>query len=254
MTRHRSPKLLSKLLFYILGRKPYEFGLVLNQDGFAKIKDVLKAVCEENGFAYVRRSHIDEILVTLPTPIIEIEDDHIRATHRESLPNHTRAQNIPKLLYTCIRRKAHLSVAENGIFPTSYNKVILSSERSMAERMGKRADQMPVLLTVQTRKAIDEGIVFYTAGGTLYLTESIHPGCFTGPPLPKAKPVSATKEAAEDRGTWKFPGSFLLEMQDKKGQKSVPGQPSKTKSAFWKKDKKRLRKQKLKRERPHWRK
>lgn len=254
MIRHRAPKQLSKFLAYILGNSPHEFGLVLNQDGFAKIKDVLKAVCEENGFAYVRRSHIHEILVALPNPLLEIKDDLIRATHRENLPKHIQAQNIPKLLYTCIRRRAYLSVVENGIFPMSYSKVILSSERSMAERIGKRADQMPVMLTVQTRKSIEEGIVFYMAGGTLYLAESILPGCFTGPPLPKPKPVAVMKAPAEDRAARIFPGSFLLELRNEKGQKPVPDRTSKTKSAFWKKGKKNLRKQKLKREPPQWRK
>lgn len=254
MTHRRSPKQLSKFLSYVLGRKPDEFGLVLDPDGFAKIKDVLKAICEENGFTYVRRTHIHEILMTLPNPMIEIKDKHIRAKHREKLPKHTLAHNIPKLLYTCIRRKAHLFVLENGIFPMGYSRVVLSSDRSMAERIGKRTDQMPVVLTVQTQKSIDKGIVFYKAGSTLYLAESILPGCFTGPPLPKQKPVSTTKETPEDRSPQILPGSFLLELKDEKAQRKASERKNKPKSVAWKKGKKKMRKQKMKRERPQWRK
>lgn len=253
MTHYRTPKQLSKFLSYVLGRKPDEFGLVLDPDGFAKIKDVLKAVNEESGYTYVRRSHIHEILMTLPNPSIEIKDNHIRAKHREKLPKHTLAHNIPRLLYTCIRRKAHLFVIENGIFPLGYSRVILSSDRSMAERIGKRTDQMPIVLTVHTQKSIDEGIVFYQAGDTLYLAESILPGCFSGPPLPKQKPVSTMKKTPDDREPQRLAGSFLLELKDDKGQRKVSERKNKTKAVAWKKGKKKMRKQKLKREPPQWR-
>ncbi len=248
MTHRRSPKQLSKFLSYVLGRKPGEFGLVLDQDGFAKIKDVLKAVCEESGFSYVRRSHIHEILITLPNPLIEIKDNQIRAKYRDKLPKHTPTHDIPKLLYTCIRRKAYLFVMENGIFPMGYSSIILSSDRGMAERIGKRTDQTPVMLTVHTQKSIDKGIVFYKAGDTLYLAESILPGCFTGPPLPKQDPLATTKEVPQARAPQVSPGSFLLKPRDEKDQRTGSEYKSKTKSVAWKKGKK-----KLKRERPQWR-
>ena len=79
MALQKSPKKLAKLLDYILGRRPDEFGLVTDSDGFIKIKEVLKALSEEEGLTYVRRAHLDEILITLPDPLIEIADNSIRA-------------------------------------------------------------------------------------------------------------------------------------------------------------------------------
>ena len=43
MARQKSPKQLSKFISYMLGRKPAEFGLVPDQDGFVKIKEFIKA-------------------------------------------------------------------------------------------------------------------------------------------------------------------------------------------------------------------
>jgi len=66
-------------LDYILARRPDEFGLVTDKEGFIKVKDLLKALSEEEGLSYVRRAHLDEILITLPDPSFEIVGNTIRA-------------------------------------------------------------------------------------------------------------------------------------------------------------------------------
>ena len=42
MSRQKSLKRLSKFIIYALGRKPDEFGLVLDPDGFVKLKEFLR--------------------------------------------------------------------------------------------------------------------------------------------------------------------------------------------------------------------
>lgn len=219
MAYRKSPQRLSKFLSYVLGRKPDEFGLVLAPDGFVKIKDVLKAVCEEDGWKYVRRSHIDEVLFSLPDPPLEIKDALIRAKNRSNLFSHTLAENPPKLLFVCVRRKAYPYILEKGIFPSGHRHVILSSQQQQAERMGRRRDSEPVLLTVHTHKAIQEGIVFHQAGDTLYLADSIHPGCFTGPPLPKYQKEAQKPVVRKESATYTPAGSFILDLKDKKEPK-----------------------------------
>jgi putative RNA 2'-phosphotransferase len=250
MVQQRSPKHLAKLISYMLGHKPAEFGLVPDRDGFVKTKEFLKAVCEEDGLGYIRGSHIHEILITLPDPPIEIKDNFIRATHRDKLPGHSPAQTLPKLLYTCVRRKAYPFVLDKGIFPMGFDRVILSSMPEMAERMGKRKDRMPILLTVQTRKSLEKGTLFYEAGDTLFLAESIWPGCFTGPPLPKQKEAAIIKEVLAEKREQKFPGSFIMDLKDK--NKKTSQRKKTSKEAAWNKDPKKLKKQK--REPPPWRK
>jgi putative RNA 2'-phosphotransferase len=250
MVQQTSPKQLAKLIFYMLGHKPGEFGLVPDRDGFVKTKEFLKAVCEEDGLGYIRGSHIHEILMTLSDPPIEIKDNFIRATHRDKLPGNSPAQTLPKLLYTCVRRKAYPFVLDKGIFPMGFDYVILSSMPEMAERMGKRKDRMPILLTVQTRKSLETGTVFYEAGDTLFLADSIRPGCFTGPPLPKQKEAAILKEALPEKSQQKIPGSFIMGLKDKNKKISRPKKTGK--ETAWSKDPKKLKKQK--REPPPWRK
>lgn len=252
MVQRKSPKQLAKFISYVLGRNPGEFGLVPNDNGYVKIKEFLKAIGEEEGFRYVRRSHIDEILISLPNPPIEIDNNYIRAKFRDSLPNQNQTQNPPKLLYTCVRRKAYPMVFEKGIFPMGFNEVVLSSMPDMAKRIGKRKDSLPVLLTVQTQKAIEQGIMFYEAGETLFLAESIPANSFTGPSLPKQKTPDIKQVTQDEQALQKFPGSFFVKEHNLNDHKKGFQQKKKSKALALKKEQKR-KKHKSSRERPPWR-
>lgn len=253
MTKRRSLERLAKFISYILGRNPAEFGLVPDSDGFVKIKEFLKAVSEEDGLKYVRRSNINEILITLPNPPVEIRGNHIRAKHRHAMLTNIPAQNLPKLLYTCVRKKAYPSVLENGIRPMGSSHVILSSEPEMAKRIGRRRDTLPVRLVVQTEISLDKGITFYEAGETLYLAESIQPGCFTGPPLPKQKEPATKRDPVDKPALDRMPGSFMLELKEKNSPHKTSQHKKKQKAAVLEKESKKIKKQKRKRERPPWR-
>lgn len=246
MGQRKSTKQLSKFLFYVLGHRPDEFGLVPDQDGFIKIKELLKAVGEEEGWGYIRKSDIDEILVSFVNPPVEISGNYIRAKCRDNLPEHTPAKTLPKLLYTCIRRKAYPYVLEKGISPMGYPYVILSSNRDLAERMGKRIDQEPVLLAINTLKATDKRVVFYQAGDSICCAASIPAGCFTGPPLPKQKQEPQKHDLPEERLSQRLPGSFVMKLTDEIDHKKQGVGKKKRKEIAWKKDIKQMRRQKQK--------
>ena len=252
MALQKSPKRLAKLLDYILARRPDEFGLVTDSDGYIKIKELLKALSEEEGLSYVRRAHLNEILLTLPDPSFEISDNSIRSKFRDQLPQHTYAPDPPKLLYSCVRQKACPHVYTKGLYPTGYSRVILSSNLSMAQRMGRRIDRSAVLLTVQVQHCLDKGVVFFKAGDTLFQADFIPPDCFSGPPLPKEKPVAAKPAEQQPRQQPRTAGSYLIDL-DEKSDTRIPKSKRKGLDFDRKKDGKPLKKQKRKRERPPWR-
>ena len=249
MSKQRSAKQLAKLIDYILSRRPDEFGLVTDAHGFIKIKELLKAINEEAGFRYVRRSHLDEIMVTLPDHSLEVADKLIRSKVRDRLPQHTDALDAPKLLFTCVRQKAYPHVNAKGIRPTGLPHIILSSDRDMAERIGKRIDPAPVLLSVNVQQSQTKGVVFFQAGETLYLADYIPEGCFTGPALPKEKPGTAKSTPKEKPVQPQTPGSFWVNMQQ---SASSPGGPHQ-KDDKSKADRKKTKKYKRKRKPPPWR-
>ena len=242
MSQQKSPKRLAKLLDYILARRPDEFGLVTDKEGFIKVKDLLKALSEEEGLSYVRRAHLDEILITLLDPTFEIVGNAIRAKDRQHLPNHTYAADPPKLLYHCVRQKAYPHVAIKGINPTGHARVVLAADPLLAQRIGRRIDRTPVLLTVQIQQCHDRGAIFFSAGEALFLVDLVPPGCFTGPPLPKEKPDLA-KGVKQKNPAQKPPaGTFFIDLEEKMN-------PHKNAD----KKNKKSKKHKKRREPPPWR-
>lgn len=240
MKKNNPAMQLAKSLAYVLGRGPDEFGLVTDPEGFVKVKDFLKALSEEKDFRHVRRGHLQEISGTLPDAPIEIIADCVRAKDRSHLPPHTLVERLPKLLYTCVRRKAYPVVLENGIFFDGRPFVVLSSDRGMAERIGRRSDASPVLLTVSVKQAREARIQFLSAGGTLHLTERIPTGCFTGPPLAKVHEMSPPKETRSTPVATKHPGSFFPDPADIQSGAPKDKQDRRRGRPEWKRDRKRM--------------
>ncbi|MEW6672524.1 MAG: RNA 2'-phosphotransferase [Thermodesulfobacteriota bacterium] len=244
MALRKDPRQLSKLLAYMLGRQPDEFGLVPDENGFVKVKELLQVITEEDGWRYVRRQHFDEILATVPDPAIEINADLIRARNRDRLPRPVPAQHPPKLLYTCVRQKAHPAVLEKGIFPMGRPQVVLSSSSDMAVRMGRRKDSLPVLLTVHVQKMLGLGFVFQQLGQDIYLADNVPIDCFSSPPLAKQRPKPQKEEIGEEPFPQKSAGTFLLDLTGPiQAESRVRGKHRK-KEIAWKKDRRRRKKTK----------
>lgn len=230
---------LAKLAAYILGRRPDEFGLILDSDGYLAMKEFLKAVNELDGWSHIRLHHIHEIILSLRNPTIEIDDRRVRAKSREKVPIPAFCPSPPKLLYTCIRPKAYFVVAEEGIRPTTYSSVICAADKQLAEKIGKRRDPQPILLTIHTVSAIDKNVKFHQYGEAIFLSDVIPPDCFTGPPLPKEKPLEKPIDPTDTYRRQTQAGSFQWS-PDHANLKIH----EKNKGMNWKKDKKRLRREK----------
>jgi putative RNA 2'-phosphotransferase len=245
MPQNRSPQALAKMLAYMLGRRPDEFGLVPDAEGFVKVKELLKALNEEPGFGYVNATHLNEVRLSVPDPPFEWVENRIRARVRPAGGEVPGEQALPKLLFVGIRRRAHRVVLERGIGPGAQERVVLCESAAMAARIARRSDPDPVMLTVQVAACRARGIAFERAGEGLYLSPAIPPGCFTGPALAKEK------EAAEEQRTpapkpsrRPTPGSFALEPADDEAAlvpKSLRGRRRGKEEKPWK------------RERPPWR-
>ena len=255
MSKTRSPQNLAKMLAYVLGRRPDEFGLIPDADGFVKIKDLLKALREENGWGYVNESHLREVLLTVPAPAFEIDASRIRARQREGLPPDPETDRPPKLLYTYVRRRAYPGANAEGIHPTGHPRVVLAAHREWAERLGRRIDPDPVILTVNVHAAEERGVAFVRFGALLFLAEQIPVGCFSGPPLPAESAEKDRKPARADRQAERpaTPGSFSLDM-DKAAGSQVPESLKRRTRNGRKIDPKRLKRGNWKREQPPWKK
>jgi putative RNA 2'-phosphotransferase len=202
---------LARFMLYILAHKPDEFGLVPDPEGFVTYKELLWAVHEEPGWGYVRKGHINEVLLGNDRALFQTNENGIRALDRRwhlDLENPSRFP--PKILFAAVRRKAHPVVMEKGLVATEGKFIVLSSDPEMAERIGRRRDQRPVLLEIMAVSAQEEGVLFYSFG-VLFLTDQIPARFINGPPVSK-KHAKVPERKREERGPDFEAGTFVLDL------------------------------------------
>ena len=253
MGKAHSPHDLAKMLGYVLGRRPDEFGLVPDLDGFVRVKDLLKALHEEEGWGYVNLSHLNEVLLSVTDAPVEIAGGLIRARSRAASALETPEPEPPRLLYACVRRRAYPHVYAEGIRPSVHPRVVLASDRMLAERLGRRLDPDPVILAVNVPSALAKGIRFSRFGENLFTAEAIPPDCFSGPPLPKEKPDERNRPPGPEEMPRRpaAPGSFLMDAE-KAASGHVPASLKGRVEKGKKIDRKRLKKDRWSREKPPW--
>jgi putative RNA 2'-phosphotransferase len=240
----RERERLKGFLTYMLGRNPYEFGLVPDDEGYVKKKDLIKVMQEEKGWGHVRQQSLDELIIALPEPGIEADELRIRASDRDKLVKPVVCDTVPRLLFVGIRNKAHGHVLENGIHPFDDGAhVVLSPDRSMAERIARRKDHRLVMVTVNTRDAENLGVLFLSAGDTLYLAREIPLKCFTAPPLEISdeERTKAGKKKPDQRKSAPMAGSFIPDFSGKRDKNDKVAREDKL---SWKHNKKQIRRQK----------
>ncbi len=231
-------------MIYILGHSPYEFGLVPDKEGFIPYKELLQAINEEPGWGYVRQGNINEVLLGKERVLFLSDGKRIKATDRRwTLDLGRPERSMPKILFIGIRRKAHPAVIDKGLRKIEGSYYILSPERGMAQRIGMRRDQRPVLLEVMAYTAQREGRLFYRFGN-LFLASEISPQHIAGPPVPKdAIKEKQVKQAKVRESLSELQaGSFTLDIR--RDADRMRRQSGKKKKG-WKEEVRRLRRKGL---------
>lgn len=240
MKHSRSIDNLSKLLAYMLGRQPDEFGLLPDGYGYVKLKDLLKALGEEDGWRHVRVHQIREVIHAARTPALEMEADRIRALDRSRLIQPMIPDTLPTLLYHPVRQRAHAVVVEKGLpASTSRGRLVLTTDRAWAERLGRRFDPDPVILTVHSNQARQKGATLWRFGRCLYFSDRLPLGSFSAPRLSSQRVEPKKPTVPEPPAVPKTPGSYRIDPAagSSAGHRSERG-PRRRKNE-WKRERKR---------------
>jgi len=238
---------LSYMLVYILGHKPYEFGLVPDEMGFVTFKDLLQALHEEPGWGYAREGNINEVLMGEGRSLFEHNNKKIRTIQKQWTFDDEGGVELPsQILFLGIRRKAHPVVMEKGLRMIEGSNYILSTDREMAERIGKRRDPQPVILEIRLDAAWREGLSIRRFGD-LFLAGEIPARFIAGPPVPKSAIRSREAKEAKKKEQEIMPqfqaGTFLLDLEKAPSQyrKEKGGKKKRTWKEDARKERKRMR-------------
>jgi len=196
----------------MLANAPDEFGLVPEPDGYIPFKELRQAASEEEGWGFLRISHIHEMLMHDREEHFEVSNDRIRSIERSDRVGAIEPIASPKILYIAVRSRAWPHIAEKGLTPYTGSWIVLAREKDMAMRLGRRRDPKPTLLEIRAEHAQSHGVIFFSSGTRLVLTQSVPPEYIMGPPIKKAEEVVKPKPP-EKTPDLHLSGSFALDLE-----------------------------------------
>lgn len=169
---------LSKEVSYALRHAPWEYELEMDEEGFVPIPQLLHALNETNH--YEREVTIEDLhhmMEVSDKKRHEIVGDKIRALYGHSIPMHIRKEETipPDVLYHGTTHKSIDRILKEGLKPMSRQYVHLSKDTDTAILVGKRRDDKPVILSVDAKKAYEDGVKFYLGNDKVVLADCVPP-------------------------------------------------------------------------------
>jgi putative RNA 2'-phosphotransferase len=165
---------LSKFMSLILRHQPEQFGLKLDNRGFAPIEDLTAAIQTKK--SWITEDDIRRIAERSEKQRFEINGSLIRARYGHSVPVAFDEDETepPELLFHGSSRSAIESMRSEGIQAMDRQYVHLSIDEEEARKVGLRHDPEPVVLRIKALEAHREGHAFYKTG-QLFMTKVVPP-------------------------------------------------------------------------------
>lgn len=164
----------SKFLSLVLRHKPEEIGLVLDQNGWALIEELI-ALANARG-TNLSRPQIESIVENSDKQRFAISADgmKIRANqgHSVDIALGLKPQTPPERLYHGTATRFLDAIRASGLHSASRQHVHLSTDLATAEKVGSRHGK-PVILTVDAGRMARDGHLFYLSENGVWLTESV---------------------------------------------------------------------------------
>jgi putative RNA 2'-phosphotransferase len=168
---------LSRVLAGVLRHFPERFGLKADSSGFVDLGALIYAIRKRRTqYHWLRKHHIRALVATDPKGRYEISKDKIRATYGhtfEVTDLNLPTDNIPDTLYYPATEEEVEILLETGLKPVDRKLVHLSKTIETAEIAGKHRIENPIILEIDAKRVVEDGIPIYRAGTTVFTTDWI---------------------------------------------------------------------------------
>lgn len=166
---------LSKEISYALRHAPWEYELEMNEEGWVPIEQLLDALHRKNDWKSITQEDIQQMIDISEKKRHEIVGSRIRAFYGHSIS--MRISKIqskpPEILYHGTARRFMESIMKNGLSPQSRQYVHLSQDVETAQNVGKRHDDKPCILWIDSLRAWNDGISFYYGNEKVWLADTV---------------------------------------------------------------------------------
>jgi putative RNA 2'-phosphotransferase len=166
---------LSKAMSYALRHAPWEYELELDEHGWVNIEQLLYSFHEEKKWSELEFKDIVYVVENCDKKRFEIDGSRIRALYGHSIPQKIIKEPLqpPEILYHGTTRRFLSMIKEKGLIPKGRQYVHLAVDTDMAIQVGKRRDERPVLLVINSMNAWNDGVRFYKGNEKVWLADSI---------------------------------------------------------------------------------
>lgn len=179
MDKNKRTKL-SRFLSLVLRHKPQEIGLQLDENGWADVDELIRAVNRSGRFLTV--DMLKEIVATNEKQRFAFNANRtkIRASqgHSIDVDLELTALEPPDVLYHGTALGFLPSIEEKGLLPGNRQYVHLSSDIKTAINVGSRHGK-PVVLVIDAQRMYADGHKFYLSENKVWLTSHVASQYFT---------------------------------------------------------------------------
>ena len=161
---------ISKYLSYILRHKPESIGLVIDNNGWADIDELIEKTVDFT----LTRDTIETIVKESPKQRFIINQNKIKANqgHSINIDLGLNTSTPPEYLYHGTATRFLKSILQGGLISKERQYVHLSSDIKVAKKVGQRHGK-PVILRVNALLMSKHGYSFFISDNGVWLTTSV---------------------------------------------------------------------------------
>lgn len=163
----------SRFISMILRHKPEVIGITLDENGWAKVDELIEGV---NKVHPLDMETLEEIVRTNEKQRFSFNEDKakIRANQGHTIPVDVELEEKmpPEILYHGTGDKYVESIDATGLEPRQRLYVHLSTDREMAAKVGQRHGS-PVVYCVKSGQMAQDGYKFYLSVNGVWLTKAV---------------------------------------------------------------------------------
>ena len=176
---------LSKLISFLLRHGPWEAGLVMDAEGWVRIKDLVNGIKtkwrNKHLYEWLKEEHVYAVALLDPKGRFELSNDRIRARYGHSRKLGIRI-NYPletslKILYHGTTADKLARILSEGLKPMNRAFVHLSVSFDDACNVGRRHGRNAIVLVVDANCIRSHGYNTYRASRSVVLSEYVPPTC-----------------------------------------------------------------------------
>ena len=167
-------KEISKFLSLILRHQPDKIGLLLDDNGYANVDQLLSQAAKHR--VHFTKTELETVVAENDKQRFAFNEDHskIRASqgHSIKVDLELSPQEPPEFLFHGTVSRSVSGILQSGIQKMSRQHVHLSVDKTTATKVGSRRGA-PVILTILSGQMHRDGLPFYISANGVWLTDHV---------------------------------------------------------------------------------